>query len=86
MVQGQVFLKKGVGTFPIIPYYFILYKIVLCIWRKIIFSAIRILWKKSISKLSKDEPECICKEGWCVTLEQEGSWLHKGWGSVWNSS
>ena len=31
MVQSQVFLKKGVGTFPIIPYYFILYKIVLCI-------------------------------------------------------
>ena len=28
--------------------------------------------KKSHSKLSKNEHVCICKEGWCVGLGQEG--------------
>ena len=28
--------------------------------------------KKRNSKLSKNEPVCICKEGWCVILGQEG--------------
>ena len=34
-------------------------KIVLCIWRKVIFSATITLWKKFILKLSKNEPENI---------------------------
>ena len=34
--------------------------------------------KKSHSKLSKNEPVCICKEGWCVRLGQEAGCLHKG--------
>ena len=27
--------------------------------------------KKSHSKLSKNEPVCMCKEGWCIGLGQE---------------
>ena len=27
--------------------------------------------KKSHSRLSKNEPVCMCKEGWCVGLGQE---------------
>ena len=29
--------------------------------------------KKSHSKLCKNEPLCMCKEGWCVRLGQEGA-------------
>ena len=58
MVQGQVFLKGGGSwhfsyliflRFIIFTFrnYFALCKIVLCIWRKIIFSATIILWKRS---------------------------------------
>ena len=34
--------------------------------------------KKSHSKLSKNEPACMCKEGWYVGLGQEGDSLHEG--------
>ena len=37
-----------------------------------------IIMKKSHSKLSKNEPVCMCKEGWCVGLGQEWGPLHKG--------
>ena len=33
---------------------------------------------KSHSKLSKNEPVCIYKEGWCVRLDQGGGCLHAG--------
>ena len=35
--------------------------------------------KKSHSKLSKNEPVCVFKEGWCVRLGQEGE---AAWGWV----
>ena len=68
MVQGQVFLKGGwhfsylifsrfiIFTFR---YYFTLCKIVLYIWRKIIFFCHHNFMKKGHSKLSKNEPENI---------------------------
>ena len=37
--------------------------------------------KKSHSKLSKNEPVCMCKEGWCVGLGQEGGSLREGGGN-----
>ena len=33
--------------------------------------------KKSY-KLSKSEPICLCKDGWCLGLGQEGSFLCEG--------
>ena len=36
--------------------------------------------KKSHSKLSKNEPLCMCKESWCVGLGQEGGSLREGGG------
>lgn len=33
--------------------------------------------KKSY-KLSKGEPICLCKDGWCLGLGQEGSFLCEG--------
>ena len=70
MVQGQDFLKGGGGwyfsylmfsRFLISTFrnYFILIKIVLCIWRKIIFFCHHNFMKKGHSKLSKNEPENI---------------------------
>ena len=41
--------------------------------------------KKSHSKLSKNEPVCICKEGWCFGLEQERGCLREGGWTVWNT-
>ena len=37
--------------------------------------------KKSHSNLSKNEPGCMCKEGWCVGLRQQGASLREGWGN-----
>ena len=34
--------------------------------------------KKSYSELSKNEPVCICKEGWCVGLGELRGCLRKG--------
>ena len=51
--------------------------------KKIFFTNI-ILWK-SPSKFSKNEPVCMCKEGWCVQLWQERGSLHQGTGIVWNT-
>ena len=45
--------------------YFTLCKIVLYIWRKIFFFLPPQSYEKSDSKLSKYEPECMCKWGWC---------------------
>ena len=64
MVQGQVFLKGGgrwhfsyliFSRFIIFTFrnYFTLSKIVSCIWRKKIFSATIILWKKVIQSCLK---------------------------------
>ena len=65
MVQGHVFLK--VCTFPIQFFQRLsfshleitLYKIVLCIWRKIIFFCHHNFMKKGHSKLSKNESKDI---------------------------
>ena len=71
MVQGQVFFKvEGVDwyfSYLIISRFIIftfrnystLCKIVLCIWRKIIFFCHHDFMKKDRSKLSKNEPENI---------------------------
>ena len=71
MVQGQVFFKvEGVdwyfsyliiSRFIIFTFrnYFTLCKIVLCIWRKIIFFYHHDFMKKGRSKLSKNEPENV---------------------------
>ena len=69
MVQGQVFLKGGAWHFSYLSFsrfiifafrnYFTLCKIVLCIWRKIIFFCHHNFMKKGHSKLSKNEPENI---------------------------
>ena len=37
--------------------------------------------KKSHSELSKNEPVCMCKEGWYVGLGQEGVFLREGGGN-----
>ena len=37
--------------------------------------------KKSHSKLSKDEPVCMCEEGWCVGSGREGGSLREGGGN-----
>ena len=36
---------------------------------------------KSHSKLSKNEPVCICEESWCLGLGQEGGCLREGRGN-----
>ena len=71
LVQRQVFLKGGEGVwhfsylifsrFIIFTFrnYFTLYRIVLCIWRKIIFFCHHNFMKKGHSKLSKNEPENV---------------------------
>ena len=69
MVQGQVFLKGGGWHFSYLIFsrfiiftfknYFIFCKIVLCIWRKIIFFCHHNFMNKGYSKLSKNEPENI---------------------------
>ena len=51
---------------------------------KLLFSANIILWKKVILSQSKNEPVCMCKEGWCMRLGQEGGSLCKGGGIFWN--
>ena len=38
--------------------------------------------KKSDSKLSKNERMCMCKEGWCVGLGQEGGCMCAGRGKL----
>ena len=43
-----------------------------------IFSANIILLKENHSKFSKNQPVCMCKEGWCVGLWQEGGSLGEG--------
>ena len=68
MVQGQIILKRGSWHFSYLIFlrfiiftfrnYFTLCKIVLCIWRRIIFCYHNFM-KKSHSKLSKNEPENI---------------------------
>ena len=69
--------------------YFTLCKIVLYIWRKFIFFCQHNFIKKSHSKLSKNDPVCMCKESWCVGLGQEGGSLREGgWvggGIVWST-
>ena len=42
------------------------------------FSATKVLQKKNHSKLSKNEPVCIWKEGWCFRLGQAGGYLGEG--------
>ena len=37
--------------------------------------------KKINSKLSRNEPVCMCKEDWCVGLGQEGGFLHESEGN-----
>ena len=37
--------------------------------------------RKSHSMLSKNEPVCMCKEGWRVGLGQEGGSLREGGGN-----
>ena len=69
MVQGQVFLKGAADTSYLIfssrfdnfafKNYFTLCKIMLCIWRKIIFLCQLNFVKKGHPKLSKNEPENI---------------------------
>ena len=69
VVQGQVFLKGRCWHFSYLFFsrfiiftfrnYFTLCKIVLCIWRKIIFFCHHNFMKKGHSKLSKNEPENI---------------------------
>ena len=71
MVQAQVSLKNGgTGTFPIYIFssrfiilkygnYLTLYKIILCIGRKIIFFCHHNFMKKRHSELFKNEPENI---------------------------
>ena len=69
MMQGQVFLKGGGWHFSYLIFsrftiftfrnYFTLGKIVLCIWRTIIFFCHHSFMKKDHSKLSKNEPEYI---------------------------
>ena len=69
MVQGQVFLKGGGWHFSYLIFsrfiiftfrnYFIVCKIALCIWRKIIFFCHHNFMKKGHSKLSKKETENI---------------------------
>ena len=67
MVQGQVFLKGGGGAGGLAlflfnffkVYHFYMCKIVLCIWRKIIFFCQHNFMKKGHSKFSKNEPENI---------------------------
>ena len=80
MVQGQVFLKGGGWRFFYLIFsrfiiftfrnYFTLCKIVLYFEEH--FFCQHNLMKKSHSKLPKNEPVCMCKEGWCVELAQEG--------------
>ena len=58
MVQGQIFLPYYVFSRFVIftsRNYFTLYKIVLCIWKKITFFCHHSFMKKSHSKLSKNE-------------------------------
>ena len=71
MVLGQVFLKGGGGGlalsllnfFKVYHFYFQNYfnlsKIVVCIWRKIIFFCHHNFMQKGHSKLPKNEPENI---------------------------
>ena len=69
MVQGQVLSKGGDWHFSnlifssfiifIFRNYFTLSKIVLCIWRKIIFSCYHNFEKKVHPKLPKNKPEKI---------------------------
>ena len=44
---------------------------------KTFFSGTIILQKKNRSKLSKNEPACMCKEGCCVGLGEEGGCLRE---------
>ena len=92
MVQGQ-FLKGGLALllfnfFKVIIFYILklFYSAKLCYTyeEKLLFSAYIILWKKVILSQSENEPVCMCKEGWCVRLGQEGGSLCKGGGIVWN--
>ena len=97
--EGAGLLKKrGAGTFPFQGLSFLhldinllFAKLCYAFEEKLFFSATIILWKKSHSKSSKNEPEmklifdiCLnplimCKEGWCVGLGQEG--VAVGWGN-----
>ena len=40
--------------------------------------------KKILFKFSKKEPVCMCKEGCCVGLGQEGGYLGESGRIVWN--
>ena len=41
--------------------------------------------KNSHSEFSKNEPVCMCKEGWYVGSGQEGVSLREVGGIVWNT-
>ena len=89
MVQGQVFLKGGLVLFLFdlfkVYYFYILklfYSLQKCvIYLKEIFFLPRWFFDRSHSKLSENEPLCICKKGWCVRLGQEGVSYQKGEGN-----
>ena len=79
-MQWQVLLKEGgLALFCYLIFSrFIIFtfkkycKIELYISRKKIFFGQHNFIKKSHLKLSKNKPACMCKEGWCVRLGQEG--------------
>ena len=62
--------------------YFTLCKIVLYIWKRIFFFCQHNFVKKSHSKLSKNEPVWMCKEGWFVGLGQEGGFSAWRWNAL----
>ena len=41
--------------------------------------------KNSHSKLSENEPICMCKEGWCVGSGYEGGTLREDGGNTYNN-
>ena len=59
--------------------YFTLCKVVLYIWRKGILFCQHTFLKKNHSKLSKNEPVCICKEG-CYDGKGQGE---IAWNTLW---
>ena len=87
-VAGASFLNREAGTFLFdvfkVSYFYIwklFYSLQVCVIhlkKNIFFSVTITLRKKSYSKLSKQEPAYVCKEGWCVGLWQEGACLQEG--------
>ena len=87
MVQGQVFLKRGGLAFFLFNFSrFIIFTLKnylffakLCyIFEEKLFFLPPQFYEKSHSKLPKNEPVFICKEGWCVRLRQK-----EGGGGLW---